>query len=173
MYPVNTLYASLSLLKSHFCNPLSLYFQFSTSARKVIRIGKFKTIMRACWYEKEEFLREHGDLIRAIRKAPAMSNLDLVDMYKINLIWDDIKFSLQHGLKNRAEQKSLELYRLYVDSRGFDGFGSKVMVTQHNIITEEKMMKTKGKRGMGQWFKKPKIEQEVPDVYPMGSEGMR
>jgi len=117
-------------------------------------------------YETEEFKRDHADLIRAIKKAPAMSNLDVIDEYRIKLLWDDIKFSLQHGMKERAEQKSLELYRLYVDSRGLDGFGSKVMVTQHNIIEERRKSQPEA-RGIGGWFKKPKAQQETPSVYPM------
>ena len=119
-------------------------------------------------FETEAFKQKHGDLIRAIRKAPPMSNIDGVDQYKSELMWDDILLCLQEGNYDAAEQKSLRLYKMYADSRGINGFGSKVMVTQHNIITEERSMKKDEKRGIGQWFNKPKVEREVPDVYPMG-----
>lgn len=117
-------------------------------------------------YETEQFKKEHADLIRAIKKAPPMSNIDLVDQFKINLLWDDILLCLMEGNKNAAEQKSLALYRLYADSRGLDGFGSKVMVTQHNII-EERKQRQEEKHGIGQWLKKPKTQSEVPSVGPI------
>jgi len=115
--------------------------------------------------EKADFLKRHANLIRAIKKAPPMANIDLVDQYKANLIWDDIKMSLEHDMPKRAQQQSLNLYRLYAESRGIGGFGSKIMVTQHNIFEEKKEVEKEKKRGF--WLRKPKQQQaQPPPMYP-------
>jgi hypothetical protein len=72
--------------------------------------------------------------IMSIDKLAPLSNIDLTDQLLTRLIWMDVVFARRMGMTERAQRKTLEILRLYNESRGRDGFFQRAMITQRQEL---------------------------------------
>jgi hypothetical protein len=121
-----------------------------------------------------KFAERNADFTRVLNKYPGQSNIDEIDELKIDLLWKDIELSRMHGMFERAERLSLKLDHLYARSRGRDGFGSRIQVTERHEIMQNEQDKEPEKKGFG-FFRHKKKEPQV-QVYanqPQPQQGAR
>jgi len=118
--------------------------------------------------EKEKdplFQDRNANFTRVLNKYPGQSNIDYIDEIRADLLWKDIEFSEMHGMHERAERVSLKLDHLYARSRGREGFGSKIQVTERHEILQQEQKQQQEKKGILGSFRHNKKEKEPVKVY--------
>lgn len=112
------------------------------------------------------FKQEFENEILSIDKFAPLSNIDLTDQLLTRLIWMDMVFAKRMGMTNRARRKSLEILRLYNESRGRGGFFQDAMITQKQIITAKHQQEQAKRRWNFMRKKEPQQTSEEMRQYP-------
>lgn len=108
---------------------------------------------------KENFENE----IMSIDKFAPLSNIDLIDQLHTRLIWMDMIFAKRMGMKERFQRKSLEIIRLYNESRGRGGrFQDALITTRQELIARHKEDEQKKSKWGFMRKKQPPEEQYNP-----------
>ena len=114
---------------------------------------------------ENRFTENFENEILSIDKFAPLSNIDLTDQLLTRLIWMDMVFAKRMGMTERAQRKSLEIVRLYNESRGRGGFFQDAMITQRQELIAKQQKEEEKRKRLGFFKKKQPQEKQNPYMY--------
>lgn len=115
------------------------------------------------------FSEQFENEILSIDKFAPLSNIDEIDMQLTRLIWMDIIFAKRMGMDDRAKRKSLEIVRLYNESRGRTGFFQKALITQRQeLMARQEQNEQQNKGRLGFFRRKPQPSEQMMQMQQGG-----
>jgi len=108
------------------------------------------------------FTEKFENEILSIDKFAPLSNVDALDQQLTRLIWMDIIFAKRMGMEDRAKRKSLEIVRLYNESRGRGGFFQEALITQRQELLARQQQEEQKRKGWDIFkHKRPPEQQQM------------